>query len=108
MTKDKLPTFDASYWSPDPRFVEVNGILYPVLLTDMQTGAVYEERLGEFAGYRTKFVDAAEKLQIAALANRLPAGDWSLVGLYDISAIQSYDEPFVCRVGERVARLREV
>jgi len=103
-----LPTLEARFWKTDPRFVEIDGVLYPVLLTESLKGQLYSETLLTFAGLRDKFVDSAERLGLAVLANVLPSDDWSMVGLYSISAIQSYDEPFVCRLGAKVAKLKEI
>ena len=103
-----LPVLKASFWRTDLRFVEIEGNLYPVLLTESLKGQVYSEALRTFAGLREKFVDRAEQSRLVVLASILPSDDWSMVGLYEISAIQSYDEPFVCRLGAKVAKLQEI
>lgn len=103
----RLPSMQASFSSVDPRLIEIGGETYPALLKDYSNRGFYDETLGEFAGLRDTFVAAAESRSRAVLLTVTSAG-WQMVGLYKISVIQGYGEPFTCLIGERVAKLQEV
>jgi hypothetical protein len=91
----------------DPRLIEIGARTYASIFKDYCKRSSYEETLGEFAGIRDVFVEAAEAHSSAVLL-AVTCGQWNMIGLYNITAIQSYGEPFTCIVGDRIAKLQEV